>query len=112
MGSSKIKANRNREKPKKRKEKAKRNKKGDQGSPREKKNIKCQDNEHENVFEDNLTESNEYSEDYQMYKNMQIPDLLNRFKDPTEARMRPNIVWNELSEAGVSHFGGCLYEVS
>ena len=48
MGSSKIKENHNREKPKKMKETAKRHK-----------NIKCQDEEYENVFKDDLTESNE-----------------------------------------------------
>ena len=59
MGSSKIKENHNREKPKKMKTKkqktSKQNKEGDQGSPGEKKNVKCQLKEHENVFENNLT---------------------------------------------------------
>ena len=55
MGSSKIKENHNREKPKKMKERAKQHSKGDQGSPSEKKNIKCQDKRHEQVFEDHLT---------------------------------------------------------
>ena len=55
------------------------------------------------MFEDNLAESNEYSKCYQMYKEIHIPDLLNRFKDPTEASMRLNIGRNELSEAEVSH---------
>ena len=32
-----------------------------------------------------------------------IPDFLNRFKDPAEARRRLNISWNKLSEAEVSH---------
>ena len=105
MGSSKIKENRNREKPKKMKETAKRNKRGDQGSPNEKMNIKCKDKEFGNVFEDNLIEPNEYSKGYQMYRNIQIPDLLNRFKDPMEARMRLNSRWNELSEFEVSHLG-------
>ena len=48
MGSKKIKENHNREKPKKMKETAKRNKKGDQAPPSEKKNIKCQNKDHEN----------------------------------------------------------------
>ena len=51
-----------------------------QGSPSEKKNIKCHDKEHENVFIDNLTEPNEYSKGYQIYRKIHIPDLLNRFK--------------------------------
>ena len=42
MGSSKIKENHYREKPKKMKETAKQSKNGDQGSPSEKENIKCQ----------------------------------------------------------------------
>ena len=88
MGSSKIKGNRNQKKRKRLKETAKRNKKGDQGSPNKKKNIKSQDKEHENVLEDNLTEFNEYSKIYQMYRKKHILDLLNRFKDPTEARRR------------------------
>lgn len=88
MGSSKIKGNRNQKKRKRLKETAKRNKKGDQGSPNKKKNIKSQDKEHENVLKDNLTEFNEYSKSYQMYRKKHILDLLNRFKDPTEARRR------------------------
>ena len=88
MDSSKIKGNRNQKKRKRMKETAKRNKKGDQGSPNKKKNIKSQDKEHENVFKDNLTEFNEYSKSYQMYRKKHILDLLNRFKDPTEARRR------------------------
>ena len=36
------------------KETANGNEKGDQGSPIVKKNIKCQDKEHENIFIDNL----------------------------------------------------------
>ena len=99
MGSSKIKENHNREKPRKMKETAKRHSRGDQGSPSGKKNIKCQDKEPENVFEDHLTEPNEYSKGYHMYRKIHIPD---RFKDPREARRRLNISWNELSEAEVS----------
>ena len=38
-----------------------------------------------------------------MYRKTDILDLLNRFKDPKEARMRLNTSWNELSEAEVSH---------
>ena len=41
------------------KETAKQHSKGDQGSASEKKNIKCQDKAHENIFEDHLTEPNE-----------------------------------------------------
>ena len=59
MGSIKIKENHNREKPKKMKETAKRHK-----------NIKCQDKEYENVFKDDLTESNEYSIGYQIYRKI------------------------------------------
>ena len=63
MGSRKIKENHNREKPKKmkknKKNTSKQNKEGDEGSPSEKKNVKCQDKEHENVFENNLTGPNE-----------------------------------------------------
>ena len=40
-----------------------------------------------------------------MYSKIHIPDLLNHFKDPTEARVRLNIGWNELNEAEVSHLG-------
>ena len=49
MGSKKIKENHNREKPKKMKETTKRHSKGDQGSPSEKKNIKCQGKGCENI---------------------------------------------------------------
>ena len=66
MCSSKTKENHNWEKPKKMIEKAKRHSKGDQGSPSEKKNVKCQDKGYENVFEDHLTEPNVYSRGYQM----------------------------------------------
>ena len=55
---------------------SKQNKEGDQGSPREKKNIKCKDKEHESVFKNNLTEPNEYSKGYQTYRKIHIPDLL------------------------------------
>ena len=95
----------NREKTKKMKETAKQNKKGHQASPSEKKNIKYQEKVHQNVFEDNLTEPNEYIKGYEMDRKIHIPDLLNRFKDPKEARMRLNIGWNELSKAEVSHLG-------
>ena len=47
-------------------EKAKRHSKGDQGSPSEKKNVKCHYKGYENVFEDHLTEPNVYSRGYQM----------------------------------------------
>ena len=53
------------------KETGKQHKKGDQGFPSEKKNIKCQDKEHKNISEDNLTEPNECSKGYQMYRKMQ-----------------------------------------
>ena len=49
---------------------------GDQGSPSEKKNIKCQDKVHKNVFENNLTEPNEYSKGYQTYRKIHIHDFL------------------------------------
>ena len=103
MGSSKIKENHNRDKLKKMKETVKRHSKEDQGSPSEKKNIKCQDKEHQNVFENNLTGPNEYNKRYQRHKKTHILDVLNRFKDPAEAMRRLNISWNELSEAEVSH---------
>ena len=103
MSSSKIKENHNREKPNKMKETVKRQSKGDQGSPAEKKNIKCQEKEHENVFEDHLTEPHEYNKGYQMNRKIHIPHLFNRFKDPTEARMRLKISWNELKDAELSH---------
>ena len=38
--------------------------------------------------EDNLAELNEYSKSHQMFRKIHIPDSLNRFKDPTKARMR------------------------
>ena len=38
---------------------SKQNKEGAEGSSSEKKNVKCQDKEHENVFENNLTGPNE-----------------------------------------------------
>ena len=80
MGSSKIKENHNREKLKKMKETAKRHSKKDQVSQSEKKNIKCEDNKHQNVFENNQTEPNEDNKGYQMYKKIHILDLLNRYK--------------------------------
>ena len=55
---------------------SKQNKEGEQGSPSEEKNIKCSDKEHENVFENNPTEPNEYSKGYQTYRKTHIPDLL------------------------------------
>ena len=73
------------------KETEKRNSIGDKDSSSEKKNIKCQDKEHEKVFENNLTEPNEYSKGYQMNQKIHIPDLLNRFKDPAKAMKRLNI---------------------
>ena len=54
MASSKSSENHNWEKPKKMKETAKRHKE-DQGSPSEKKNIKCQEKWHEKVFRDHPT---------------------------------------------------------
>ena len=54
----------------------KQNKEEDQASPSEKKNIKCPDKEHENIFENNLTEPNEYSKGYHRYRKIHIPDLL------------------------------------
>ena len=66
MFSSKIKENHNRGKLKKMKETAKRHSKEDEGSRSEKKNTKCQDKEHQNVFENNMTEPNEYNKGYQM----------------------------------------------
>ena len=92
MGSSKIKKNHKQEEPKKIKKASKQSQEGDQGSPSEKKNTKCQDKEHENVFENNLTEPNEYSKGYQTYRKVHIPDLL-------------NISWNNLSKAKASHLG-------
>ena len=71
MGFSKIKENHNQEKTKKMKETAKRHSKGDQGSPSEQKNIKCQDMENENIFE---VEPNEYNKGYQMYRKIHISD--------------------------------------
>ena len=80
MDSRKIKENHNREKPKKmkknKKNTSKQNKEGDEGSPSEKKNVKCQDKEHENVFENNLTGPSEYSKGYQTERKIHIPDLL------------------------------------
>ena len=57
-----------------------------------KKSIKCQDKEHENVFENNLTEPNEYNKGYQAYKKIHIPDLLpfsgsNGSKDETRHQL-------------------------
>ena len=54
----------------------KQNKEEDQASPSEKKNIKYPDKEHENIFENNLTEPNEYSKGYHRYRKIHIPDLL------------------------------------
>ena len=110
MGSSKIKENHNREKLKKMKETEKRHSKRDQGAPSEKKNIKCQDKEHEKVFENNLREPNEYSKGYQMYKKIHIPEPLNCFKDPAEAMRRLKISWKKLSEAEVSHLESMMEE--
>ena len=110
MGFNKIKENHNREKLKKLKETAKRHSKEDQGSPSEKKNIKWQDKEHQNVLENNLTEPGEYNKGYQMYKEIYILDVLNRFKDLAEAMSRLNISWNELSEAEVSHLESMMEE--
>ena len=62
--------------PKKWKRTLKQNKGGDQGSPNEKKNIICQDKEHENVFENNLTWPNEYSRGYQRYRKIHVHDFL------------------------------------
>ena len=45
-----------------------------------------------------------------MYKKIHILDLLNRFKDPTEARRGLNISWNEVSEAEVSHLESMVEE--
>ena len=70
-----------------------------QGSSSEKKNIKCHDKEHENAFKDNLTEPNEYSKGYQIYRKIHIPDLLNRFKE-----------WAQLSWSKPCN--GCFYKVS
>ena len=50
------------------KETRKRHSKEDQGSTSEKKSIKCQDGEHRNVSENNLTEPNEYNKGCQIYK--------------------------------------------
>ena len=58
------------------KETAKRHSKEDQDSPSEKKKIKCQDKERQNVFENNLTEPNECNKGYQMYKKTHILDVL------------------------------------
>ena len=110
MGSSKIKQNHNLEKPKKLKETGKWHSKEDQDSPSEKKNIKYQDEEHQNVFENNLIEPNEYNKGYPMYKKTHILDVLNPFKDPAEAMSRLNISWNELSEAEVSHLENMVEE--
>ena len=84
MGSRKVKENHNREKPKKmkknktkqKKNTLKQSKEGDEGSPSEKKNVKCQDMEHENVFENNLTGPSEYSKGYQTERKIHISDLL------------------------------------
>ena len=72
MGSKKIKENHNREKPKKMKETTKRHSKGDQGSPSEKKNIKCQGKGCENIFEDHLTKPNEYNKGYHIYSKIHV----------------------------------------
>ena len=45
-----------------------------------------------------------------MYKETYILDVLNRFKDLTEAMSRLNISWNELSEAEVSHLESMMEE--
>ena len=45
-----------------------------------------------------------------MYRKIHIPDLLDYFKDPTEARRRLNIHWNELGEAEVSHLESTVEE--
>ena len=110
MDYSKIKEYLNQEKTSKMKEIAKRHHEGDQGSASEKRKIKCSGKGHKNVFEDHLTEPNECSKGYQMYRKIHILDLLNRFKDPTEARMRISISWNELSEAKLSHLEHMLEE--
>ena len=55
---------------------SKQNKEGDEGSPSEKKNVKCQDKEPENIFENNLTGPNEYSKGYQTERKIHFPDLL------------------------------------
>ena len=111
VGSSKIKENHNRENLKKMNETGKRHSKEDQGSPSEKKNIKCQDEEHQNVFENNPIEPNEYSKGYHMYKKTHILDVVNPFKDPAEAMSRlDSISWNELSEAEVSHLESMMEE--
>ena len=54
-------------------------------------------------FSEITQQPNEYSKGYQMYRKIPIPDRLNRFKDPAEAKVRLNIRWNELSETEVSH---------
>ena len=73
MGSSKNKEDHNRGKPKKMKKKI---------SKPNKKEIKAlqakrrENKEYENVFENNLTEPNEYSKGYQSQGKIHIPDLL------------------------------------
>ena len=67
-------------------------KEGDEGSPSEKKNVKCQDKEHENVFENNLTGPSEYSKGYQTKRKIHILDLLpfqgsNGSKDQTKHQL-------------------------
>ena len=85
MGSSKIRKIRT-ERITKENKRNRETEKGDQGSPSEKTNIKFQDKqdkEHEDVFENNLAEPNEYSKGYQMHKKIHISDLLYCFKDTT-----------------------------
>ena len=76
MDPRKIKENHNRDKQQKMKETAKQNRKGDQRSLNDKKNIKCKDKEFENVFEDNLTEPNQYTKGYQIYRKIHITIFL------------------------------------
>ena len=45
-----------------------------------------------------------------MNRKIHIHDSLNRFKDPTKARRRLNISWNELAEAEVSHLESMVEE--
>ena len=45
-----------------------------------------------------------------MNRKIHIHDPLNRFKDPTKARRRLNISWNELAEAEVSHLESMVEE--
>ena len=61
-------------------------------------------------FSEITQQPNEYSKGYQMYRKIPIPDRLNRFKDPAEAKVRLNISWNELSETEVSHLENMVEE--